>query len=283
VRPARGKVVLVANSRGGYAVRNYVQNGGGAAVVSHAILGGVPNHGVWMSIARVPAGQRIQSGTGPFLQALNAAQERGRRRGHGPVKWLTIRSDNNDKYAQPDGLWIGKQGVPTNVTFEGPELKGATNVVLPRMDHRETVVLAGGLRGHVPVHHRPRAATAEITPEPRVQLAGKVTGLGLSSTDPASGNYGNNLPLPGAQAGGLRGRRRAPASARRRRPLAGHRRRRTLGPARHHPGHPARVRAQRRPAMPRRTSTAARSRVRAPDQHAARTRSRPTTATHPRW
>src|SRR6478609_6337364 len=41
------QVVLVANSRGGYAVRNFIQNGGGAAVVSHAILGGAPNHGVW--------------------------------------------------------------------------------------------------------------------------------------------------------------------------------------------------------------------------------------------
>src|SRR5690606_18207718 len=32
-----------------------------------------------------------------------------------------------------------------------------------------------------------------------VVLDGKVTGLGLTPTDPASGNYANNLPLPGAQ------------------------------------------------------------------------------------
>ena len=56
----------------------------------------------------------------------------------GPVKWLTIRSDNNDKFAQPDGLWIGQKGTATNVTAAGPELKGATNVVIPRIDHRET-------------------------------------------------------------------------------------------------------------------------------------------------
>ena len=42
------KVVLFANSRGGNAVRNYIANGGGAAKVSHAILGGTPNHGVWV-------------------------------------------------------------------------------------------------------------------------------------------------------------------------------------------------------------------------------------------
>jgi hypothetical protein len=41
-------------------------------------------------------------------------------------------------------------------------------------------------------------ATVDVLPESSVVLAGKVTGLGLSSTDAASGNYGNNLPLPGA-------------------------------------------------------------------------------------
>ena len=41
------KVVLMGNSRGGNAIRNYIQNGGGDKLVSHAILGGTPNHGVW--------------------------------------------------------------------------------------------------------------------------------------------------------------------------------------------------------------------------------------------
>ena len=40
------QVVLIANSRGGNAVRDYIANGG-VAKVSHAILGGTPNHGVW--------------------------------------------------------------------------------------------------------------------------------------------------------------------------------------------------------------------------------------------
>ena len=53
-------------------------------------------------------------------------------------KWLTIRSDNNDKYAQPDGAWIGAKGTPTHVSFAGPELKGAQNVVIAGIDHRET-------------------------------------------------------------------------------------------------------------------------------------------------
>ena len=53
------KVVLVGNSRGGYAIRNFIANGGGAATVSHAILGGAPNHGVWADAGRA-AGQRVQ-------------------------------------------------------------------------------------------------------------------------------------------------------------------------------------------------------------------------------
>ena len=48
------QVVLVGNSRGGYAIRNVVANGGGAALVSHAVLGGVPNHGVWNVPGRLP-------------------------------------------------------------------------------------------------------------------------------------------------------------------------------------------------------------------------------------
>ena len=58
-RTGARQVVLMGNSRGGYAIRNYIANGGGAAKVSHAILGGTPNHGVWSS-ASVPADQRVQ-------------------------------------------------------------------------------------------------------------------------------------------------------------------------------------------------------------------------------
>lgn len=47
----------------------------------------------------------------------------------GPVQWMTIRSDKNDKFAQPDGPWIGMRGVASNVTYADPELKGASNVV----------------------------------------------------------------------------------------------------------------------------------------------------------
>lgn len=191
------QVVLVANSRGGNAVRNYVQNGGGAQTVSHAILGGTPNHGVW-AIKGFREGNEF-SGTGPFLTALNAPKNAAGDEVTGPVKWMTIRSDNNDKFAQPDGLWIGARGTATNVGFDGPALKGATNVVLPRVDHRETSFSPAAfeatyrfITGRAPQTTQPVAAGP-------VMLDGKITGLGLTPTDPASGNYANNLPLPGAQ------------------------------------------------------------------------------------
>ena len=73
------------------------------------------------------------------------------------MKWMTIRSDNNDKFAQPDGVWIGAKGTPTNVSFDGPALKGAENVVIAGIDHRETVVQrARPSSSRAPLHHRPQ-------------------------------------------------------------------------------------------------------------------------------
>jgi triacylglycerol lipase len=191
------QVVLVANSRGGYAARNYIQNGGGDKTVSHAVLGGVPNHGVWAVKGFREANEF--SGTGPFLTALNAPKNAAGDEVSGPVKWLTIRSDNNDKFAQPDGVWIGAKGTPTNVTFEGPALKGANNVVLPRVDHRETAFSPAAFEATWRFVTGQAPQTTAIPAQVQPVLNGKITGLGLSSTDPASGNYSNNLPLPGAQ------------------------------------------------------------------------------------
>lgn len=117
----------------------------------------------------------------------------------GPVKWLTLRSDNNDKFAQPDGLWIGAKGTPTNVTFDGPALKGATNTVLPRVDHRETSFSPAAFDATYRFITGKAPQTTAVQPQAPVVLNGKITGLGLRPTDAASGNYANNLPLPGAQ------------------------------------------------------------------------------------
>lgn len=191
------QVVLVANSRGGYAVRNYIQNGGGDKTVSHAVLGGTPNHGVWAIKGFREANEF--AGTGPFLSALNAPKNAAGDEVTGPVKWMTLRSDNNDKFAQPDGLWIGARGTPTNVGFDGPALKGAHNVVLPRVDHRETSFSPAAFDAMHRFITGQAPRTLAITAQTPVVLNGKVTGLGVSSTNPASGNETNNLPVPGAQ------------------------------------------------------------------------------------
>lgn len=191
------QLVLVANSRGGYAVRNYIANGGGEKTVSHAILGGTPNHGVWS----IPGFREANefSGTGPFLRALNAPKNAAGDEVVGPVQWMTIRSDNNDKYAQPDGVWIGQKGKPTGVDFAGPALKGANNVVIPRLDHRETAFSQAAFNAMFAFITGKPPAIAGITPEKTVRLSGMVTGLGADSRDAKTGNFSNNLPLPGAQ------------------------------------------------------------------------------------
>jgi triacylglycerol lipase len=191
------QVVLVGNSRGGNAIRNYIQNGGGDKTVSHAVLGGTPNHGVW-AVKGFREGNEF-AGTGLFLMSLNAPKNAAGDEVAGPVKWLTIRSDNNDKFAQPDGLWIGAKGTPTNITYAGPELKGATNVVIPRIDHRETSYSPAAFEATYRFVTGRAPAAVDIRPEDRIVLGGKVSGLGVSSTDPASGNFVNNLPLPGAR------------------------------------------------------------------------------------
>jgi hypothetical protein len=194
-RTGAAQVVLVGNSRGGNAIRNFICNGGGQNLVSHAVLGGTPNHGV-QAIPGVNEANEF-SGTGPFLSQLNAPKNAQGDEVCGPAKWMTIRSDNNDKFAQPDGLWIGMKGKETNVTFAGPELKGATNVVIPKIDHRETSYSAAAFEAtyRFITGQSPQAL---IRPEAAVVLNGKLVGLGLNPQDPTSGNYSNNLPLAGA-------------------------------------------------------------------------------------
>jgi hypothetical protein len=186
------QVVLMGNSRGGNAIRHYIANGAGAAKVSHAILGGTPNHGVQANAAVRPNNEF--NGAGPFLMGLNAAKgPNGDEVTPGP-RWMTLRSDNNDKFAQPDGLWIGMKGTPTKVTFEGPALKGAFNVVLPARDHREVSyhpeAFAAAYRfvtGRAPATMSP----TQVTPESRVVLDGKVNGFTAAGP--------TNLPLTGAR------------------------------------------------------------------------------------
>lgn len=191
------RVILIGNSRGGNTIRNYVQNGGGAAHVSHVVLGGNPAHGIW-AVPGLREGSEF-SGLSPFMKQLNAPKGPNGDEVTPGVQWLTLRSDNNDKYAQPEGTWIGAPGKPTNVGHDGPALRGATNVVLPGVDHRETSFSPAAfaaawrfLTGQAPQR-------TDIAPEAEVVLDGRLTGLGLDSNNPASGDFANNLPVVGAR------------------------------------------------------------------------------------
>jgi len=186
------KVVLVGNSRGGYPIRNFIANGGGAALVSHVVLGGVPNHGVYANPARAPGGEF--NGAGPFLTALNRPGADGNEVTPG-VAWMTIRSDRNDKYAQPDGALLGAPGMATGVSYDGPALKGAENVVIAGVDHRETAFSPQAFAAMYRFITGRAPATLAIVPEGRVVLDGVVSGLGLDNRE---GDSPTNLPLVGA-------------------------------------------------------------------------------------
>src|SRR6476620_11138131 len=180
-RTGAARVALVGNSRGGYAIRNYVKNGGGGDV-SHAVLCGTPNHGVFAWDDN--PGSEF-NGRGSFLQGLNEGESEVTP----GTAFLTLRSDNMDKYAQEDGRLIGKPGTPTGVTAEGPALKGATNLVLGAVDHRETAFHPRAFREIYKFIAGREPDRIAIMPEAEVKLSGVVTGTpgGVQTNRPVAG------------------------------------------------------------------------------------------------
>ena len=181
-RTGAAKVALVANSRGGYSVRNFIKNGG-ATDVSHAVLCGAPNHGVYDWDQGL--GNEF-NGRGPFLRGLNEGDSEVTP----GVAFLTLRSDGLDKFAQADGRFVGKPGTPTGITAEGPALKGATNLVIGGVDHRETAYSARAFAEMFKfIAGRPPQLIA-VAPEAEVKLSGLVTGT--------PGGVPTNRPVEGA-------------------------------------------------------------------------------------
>ncbi len=180
-RTGATRIALVGSSRGGNAIRNYIKNGG-AADVSHAVLCGVPNHGVfdWDGMS----GSEF-NGRGPFLRGLNEGDSEVTP----GTAFLTLRSDGIDKYAQGDGRFVGKPGTPTGVTPDGPALKGATNLVLGAIDHRETAFHPRAFREIYKFIAGREPAQIAIAPEAEVKLSGLVTGTpgGVPTNRPVAG------------------------------------------------------------------------------------------------
>ena len=166
-------------------MRNYLKNGGGAEFVSHAVLCGTPNKGIVISETLLVGSEF--NGAFPFLKGLNA----------GPddlipgVEMMAIRSDKNDKYAQPDGRFVGAPGKPTGVGFDATELRGARNVTLDGLDHREVAfhkLAFAAMYEHIA--GKPPASMF-IAQEPLPVLNGRVTGI-------ADGLY-TNIAVAGAE------------------------------------------------------------------------------------
>lgn len=168
LRTGASKVALVGSSRGGLTIRHYVRFGGGAAHVSHVITGGTPNHGVMALATMTPESEF--NGLSPYLRALNAGSEVV-----AGVRFLALRSDSLDKYAQPTGAAMGAPTMATGVDARSPALAGATNVVLPGTDHREVAFGAAAFAAQYRflVGRPPR--TVAIVPDSLVVLDGMVS------------------------------------------------------------------------------------------------------------
>ena len=180
-RTGAPRVALVGNSRGGYPIRSYIRNGG-SADVSHAVLCSVPNHGVYDWDDNPGSESNVR---GPFLRGLNEGDSEVTP----GTAFMTLRSDNMDKYAQPDGGILGKPGTPTGVGFDGPALKGATNLVIGAVDHRETAYSPRAFREIYKFIAGREPDRVAITPEAEVKLSGLVTGTpgGVQTNRPVEG------------------------------------------------------------------------------------------------
>jgi pimeloyl-ACP methyl ester carboxylesterase len=166
------KVALIGSSRGGNTIRNYIKNAAGAAAVSHAILAGTPNHGVF--VMDTNTGNEFNA-KGAFLQQLNQGGETVP-----GVRYMTTRSDKFDKFAQPSGSG-----------YDSPILQGAENVVLPGLDHREVAFRPEAFAAMFRFLTGAEPKTLQVVPEPKPVISGLITGF--------AGAAATNLPESGVQ------------------------------------------------------------------------------------
>jgi hypothetical protein len=182
-RSGAARIAMVGNSRGGYPIRDLVVHRGGAEFTSHAVLCGTPNRGVY---------DWPENRTGEF----NANSDFLRRLNGGGTDvvpgtaFLTIRSDGNDLFAQPRAVWSQTPDRPTGTDVDGPELRGATNLVLPGLDHREVAYHWRAFREMFRFIAGREPDRLDVTPEGRPVLDGLVTST--------QGGAATNRPVPGA-------------------------------------------------------------------------------------
>ena len=211
------QVVLVANSRGGYAVRNYIQNGGGDRSGEPRRPG---RHAEPRRLARDPGPaerQRVRRRRA-FPAGAERAEERGGRRGDRPGEVAHASAPTTTTSTRSrTACGSARRGQPTGVTFAGPELKGATNVVMPRVDHRETSFSPAAFAATYRfITGRGAAHAGQSSPEQRIVLSGKVTRPGPGLRRPGQRQLPQQPAAARRAAGGLRDRPRHRRTARRR-------------------------------------------------------------------
>jgi pimeloyl-ACP methyl ester carboxylesterase len=190
------KVALVGSSRGGLTIRNYLLHGG-SANVAYAILSGAPNHGVQATDKNLNG---EFNGRGNFLMALNSSSSDGSEVASG-VKMMTLRSDKLDKYAQPTGIAFGTPQTATNITFEGPALRGASNLILPSLDHRELAFYPIAFAEMYKFVIGTSARQMSVTSEDKPVISGLITGFdnGAFTNLPMSGVHLSIYPIDTAK------------------------------------------------------------------------------------
>jgi pimeloyl-ACP methyl ester carboxylesterase len=190
------KVALVGSSRGGLTIRNYLLHGG-SANVAYAVLSGTPNHGV-QATDKNHNGEF--NGKGNFLTSLNSSSSDGSEVVPG-VKMMTLRSDKLDKYAQPTGIAFGTPQAVTNVTFEGPALRGASNLVLPNLDHRELAFYPTAFAEMYKFVTGTSPRQMSVIPEDNPVISGLITGFdnGAFTNLPMSGVHLSIYPIDTAK------------------------------------------------------------------------------------
>jgi hypothetical protein len=175
--------VLIGHSRAGNAIRNYLWNGG-AASVEKVVLAATTTNGL-LATDQLPRNEFNRNGV--FLRTLNA-----RATDVPPgVPTLSLRSDANDLWFQPDGRFIGLPGRPTGIGHDAPDVRGATNVVLAGADHKQAALGDAAFDAVYRFLAGAAPAVTGVPPEPRPVLDGIVTAF----RDGAP----SNLPVPGAQ------------------------------------------------------------------------------------
>lgn len=203
VRRASGveRIVLVGHSRGGNIIRSFLRLHPDQKVKA-AILCAAPSHGVIVSDKHLVGSEF--NGASPFLRALNALP------GEVPpgIPIFTLASDGLDKWAQPDGRFLGLPGVETGIDAFGPALRGATNVVLPGADHMEAAYSAEAFAELYRMVTGELPSVTRIRPEVKATINGRVsawengapTNIGLTGArvrlypvDPATGRRAGPL------------------------------------------------------------------------------------------